>query len=424
MAASYPRWRWARGDRGRTTSIGAVVQTAATRRPTKFSYVPALDGLRGVLVLPVALFHFSITAGWEPTRTYAPGSFFAPSTFFALSGYLITSLLLAERERTGDLDGRGFWSRRFRRLLPASVAVIVAASVLTALFPDLWGPLPGSDVAAGLFSLSNWQAIALADAAQTEPAMGFRLLGPLGVFWSLSLEEQFYLGLFTVIVGALAWSRTRGADFAKLLVALLVVTGVWSIASLALIDSTLQREFFGTDTRASELVAGCLLAVWVHHRGLPRSPWWGWVGLAAMLAAVLAWSFVHEYDEWVLGWGLAAFSVVNLGLIVGASVEGPMSRILAVPPLVWFGRLSYPIYLAHWPMALIMNPDRTGITGWPLIGLRSLASVAVAWVLFRWFETPVRTARMADWPRGLVLWGVPASSALLLALVVSGWGWA
>lgn len=404
---------------GTATSIVAVVQTAATRRPTKFQYVPALDGLRGLLVFPVALFHFSITAGWDPARTYAPGSFFAPSTFFALSGYLITSLLLVERERSGTIDGPGFWARRFRRLLPASVAVILAASLLTALFPDLWGPLPGSDVAAGLFSLSNWQAIALADAGET-----FRLLGPLGVFWSLSLEEQFYLGLFTVVMLAAAWSKARDRRFSAMLVALLVAAGIWSIASLLLIDATPQREFFGTDTRASELVAGCLLAVWVHNRGLPRSSWWRWIGIASLVAAVLAWSFVHESDPWVLGGGLAVFSIVNIGLIIGASVDGPMSRALAVAPLVWFGRLSYPVYLVHWPMALIMNPDRMGMVGWPLIGLRMVASVLVAWALFRWLETPLRTAKVADWPRGLVLWAAPAAIALLLAIVVSGWGWA
>ena len=396
-----------------------MVQTAATRRPTKFPYVPALDGLRALLVVPVALFHFSITAGWDPPRAYASGSFFAPSTFFALSGYLITSLLLAERERTGSVAGRGFWGRRLRRLLPASVAVITAASVLTALFPDLWGPLPGSDVAAGLFSLSNWQAIALADAGET-----FRLIGPLGVFWSLSLEEQFYLGLFAVIMAALALSRRQPQRFTSLLVALLVATGVWSIASLVLVESTPQREFFGTDTRASELVAGCLFAVWVHHRGLPRGAVWKWLGLVALAAAFLAWGLVEESDDWVLKWGLAAYSVVNVGLIIGAVVEGPMARVLALRPLVWIGRLSYPIYLVHWPMALIMSPDRMGIAGWPLIALRTAASLLVAWAVFAWLETPIRTAAVASWPRGLVLWGVPAASALLLAVWASGWGWA
>jgi len=391
-----------------------VTQTAAVRRPTKFAYVPALDGLRGVLVVPVMLFHYSITAGWEPRRVYAPGSFFAPSTFFALSGYLITSLLLAEREATGGIAGRSFWARRFRRLLPASVAVILAASVLTALLPDLWGPLPGSDVAAGLFSLSNWQAIALADAGET-----FRLLGPLGVFWSLGLEEQFYLGLFAAVMLAVRTGNTT-----RVLVGVLSAVWVWSVASLWLVQGTPQREFFGTDTRASELVVGCLLAVWVHHRGLPRSPAWRWVGLAAMAAAVMAWAMVSEEDAWVLQWGLAAFSVVNLGLLVGASVPGPLARALSVGPLVWVGRLSYALYLVHWPVALALQSDRLGMAGWPLIGVRVAVSVVLAWGILRLLERPIRTSKVAAWPRGLLLWGAPAATALVLAVWASGWGWA
>lgn len=393
-------------------------------RPKKFAYVPALDGLRGLLVFPVALFHFSITAGWDPVRIYAPGSFFAPSTFFALSGYLITSLLLAEEERTGGIDGRDFWNRRFRRLLPSSLLVIVSASVLTALFPDLWGPLPGTDVAAPLVSLANWQEIHLADAGQclsSAPEMPtcLRLLGPLGIFWSLSLEEQFYLVLFTVVAVAVS----RGRDMTRWLVGLLVLVGLGSILSLILVQSSPQREFFGTDTRASELVAGCLLAVWVHHRGLPRHPAWRWVGWITLAVAVACWAFVREDDSWVLGGGLAAFSVVNIGLILGATVPGGMSRLLSFGPLVTLGRLSYPVYLIHWPMALIMRPDRVHMAGWPLMVARFAVSVALAWLVFRFVERPLRTSRLVTWPRGLVVWGAPAAGAVALAVVVSGWGW-
>jgi peptidoglycan/LPS O-acetylase OafA/YrhL len=386
--------------------------------------VPALDGLRGLLVFPVALFHFSITAGWDPVRVYAPGSFFAPSTFFALSGYLITSLLLAEEERTGGIDGKGFWSRRFRRLLPASLLVIVACTLLTAVIPDLWGPLRGSDVAAPLASMANWQEIHLADAGRClsgTPDMPtcLRLLGPLGIFWSLSLEEQFYLGLFTVVALAVA----RGRDMTRWLVGLLVAVGVASVASLVVVEATPQREFFGTDTRASELVAGCLLAVWVHHRGLPRHPAWRWIGWVALAVAVACWAFVREDDPWVLGGGLALFSIVNIGLILGATTGGWMGRMLSIAPLVTLGRLSYPVYLIHWPMALIMQPDRMHMTGWPLMVLRFAVSVALAWLVFRFVERPLRNASWIAWPKGLAAWGIPALGAVVMATVVSGWGW-
>ncbi len=403
------------GGPAATGSIAAVVQTAAIGRPTKFPYVAALDGLRGIFVLVIGLFHFSITAGWDPRFDIFPGSFFAPSAFFTLSGYLITSLLLAERERTGTIDGPGFWGRRFRRLLPASVAVIVVAAILTALFPDLWGPFPGVDAAGGLFSMSNWQAIRLAEA---EGAVGLRALGPLGVFWSLGLEEQFYLGLFVVVVvtGTLR-DRTRWLTVA------LVAVAVASVATQVLMDGSLAREYFGTDTRAAEAVAGCLFAIWVHHRGLPRSPVWAWVGLGATVLAFALWTFVHEDEPWVLSGGLSAFSLVTIGMIIAASVEGPMRRALAFGPLVSLGRISYPVYLTHWPIALIMSPDRMGFAGWPLIAARCVVTVAVSWAVFRYLEGPMRTWTWARWPRGLVVWAVPAVFALVLTTWTSGWGW-
>ena len=185
-----------------------------------------------------------------------------------------------------------------------------------------------------------------------------------------------------------------------------------------------QREFFGTDTRASELVAGCLLAVWVHHRGLPRSPAWRWVGVAAMAAAVMAWVTVSEEDTWVLQWGLAAFSVVNLGLLVGASVPGPLARALSFGPLVWLGRLSYPLYLIHWPVALAVQRDRLGIAGWPLIVVRFVVSVLLAWGILRLLERPIRTSTRGRLAPGLLLWAAPATTALVLAVWASGWGWA
>lgn len=391
-----------------------MVQTAEVGRPTKFPYVAALDGLRGIFVLVIGLFHFSITAGWGLETPIFPGSFFAPSAFFTLSGYLITSLLLVERERSGTIDGPGFWGRRFRRLLPASVAVIVVAAILTAFSMELWGPFPGVDAAGGLFSMSNWQAIRLAEADN----VGLRALGPLGVFWSLGLEEQFYLGLFVVVM-----VTSRLVNRMRWLTWTLIAVAALSVTTQVLMDASLAREYFGTDTRAAEAVAGCLFAIWVHNRGLPRGAIWGWVGVAATALAFALWIFVHEDDPWVLSGGLSAFSLVTIGMIIAASVEGPMRRILAFGPLVALGRISYPVYLTHWPIALIMSPDRMGMAGWPLIIVRCIVTVGVSWAIYKYLEGPMRTFKGARWPRGLVLWAVPAAFALVLTTWTSGWGW-
>ena len=385
-----------------------VTAAPTTRKPTAFPYVSSLDGLRGLLVFPVAAFHFSITAGWG--RTLAPGSFFAPSAFFALSGFLITSLLLVEHERTGAIDGKGFWSRRFRRLLPASVFVVLFAVVVTALFPDAWGPLPTADVASALFSVQNWWAIHLANTGES-----FRLLGPLGVYWSLAVEEQFYLGLFVVVVLA---SRTR--HMMKWLVGMLVAVGAYSIVVLVVIDSSPQREFFGTDSRASELVAGCLLAVAVHHWGWPRARWWGWAGWAALLVTVLAWSLVWEDFPWVLGGVLALVSVLNVFLIGGAVVDGSFKTFLGWRPLVELGRISYPVYLIHWPIALLMNPDRMGFSGLPLIVVRFVVCVGAGYGIFRFLERPLRSSRLSRWPVGFAVWAGAVAFALGLSFLTSG----
>ncbi len=388
------------------------MQTEATLRPTRIPYLQGLDGLRGLLVLPVLLFHYSITAGWQPQRVYAPGSFFAPSTFFALSGFLITALLLAEHERTGRIDGRGFWSRRFRRLLPASVLVIVAVAVAPLVWPTELYDLPGTSLIGPLFSVANWQSILWADRGDAA-----QLLGPLGIFWSLSLEEQFYLGLFVAVVVVSRFRR----DLARSLTVVLVVVGLCSILSTILVDSTPQREFFGTDSRASELVAGCLLAVWVHHRGVPRWRGWTWVGLASIGVAVVAWTTVGELTPWVLRGGLPLFSLVNIGLILGAAVAGPTSRLLSLAPLVQLGRISYPVYLIHWPLVFFIRPTDGWFVGWPVIIVRTIVAIALAWLVFRFIERPARNSELLAAPRGLAIWAGAAAVALLAATWSAGW---
>lgn len=384
-----------------------MVLTRTPTRPTTFPYVMSLDGLRGVLVFPVALYHFSLTSGAD--RIFARGSFFAPSVFFALSGFLITSLLLAENERTGSLDWRGFWRRRFRRLIPASVAIIVGAAGLGVIFPDVWhGLMPISDTLAGLLSVKNWQSIAVADEHV------FRLLGPLSPYWSLAVEEQFYLGLSIVV--ALA-ARTR--NFTKWLVGLLVAVGIFSIASLIIHDDSLVREFFGTDTRASEIVAGCLMAVVVHNYGWPTHRRWSTVGWAALAVIVVAWSVVPEDASWVLGGGLALISIVNIGLIGGAIVPGTFASFLKLKPLVELGKISYPVYLVHWPVGIVVSPERVGLTGWPIIIARFAVTIACGYAIFRFIERPMRHRSVLAGKSGLYAWGAAALAAIVLTLLAT-----
>ena len=380
-----------------------AVTTEAPARTT-FPYLGSLDGIRGLLVFPVVAFHFSVTE-WG-TDALAPGSFFAPSMFFTLSGFLITSLLLVERERSGGVDWRGFWARRFRRLLPASTAVVLGCAAL-GLVIDLWDFRAG-DAAAGLLSYMNWRSIHFSD----DPA---RLLGPLGPYWSLAVEEQFYLGLSLVVALAFAARRSIATLTA-------VLVGLWAASVLAqvLVEGSVQREYFGTDTRASEMLAGCLLAVAVHRWGWPTDRRWALLGLGCGALTVAGWLWVHETDAWVTAGGLAAFALVNVGLIVGAVVESPLARVLRFEPLAALGRISYPVYVVHWAVTVALNSDRVGFGGWPLIGLRFVVTIGLGWALARFVEEPVRRKRVLSGRALGAGWALAAVAAVALAGLTDG----
>ncbi len=362
----------------------------------------------------VASFHFSLVAGLDEPWLMFPGSFVGPSTFFTLSGYLITSILLAERERTGGISSSGFWGRRFRRLLPSSTVGVLIVVAMMLVWPDIWGNFSGSDVAASVAGVMNWHSIALADAGEA-----FRLLGPLGVYWSLSLEEQFYIIMFALLVFSLGRGEARMRWFVGLLVA------VWlaSVASLWFVVSTPQRELFGTDTRASEAVVGCLLAVWVHHRGMPTNRFTKNIGWISFLVALWVWLFVRETDPWIVSWGLPAFAFVSAGMIVGLSQPTRFAKVFSTAPLVLLGRISYPAYIIHWPVALALSSARLDMNGAPLILLRFAVALGIAWVMYEYIEKPLKDLRAIRLPNGLVLWLVLGGSATLVTVAIAGWGW-
>jgi peptidoglycan/LPS O-acetylase OafA/YrhL len=386
-----------------------VVATSRAPSRTTFPYLAPLDGLRGALVIPVALYHFSITGGTG--HILAPGAYMAPSTFFALSGFLITSLLLVERERTGTIDGRGFWTRRFRRLVPASVTVVFLCVVISAIWPQVWA-LSTGDVVASLFSFQNWHQIWLASHNPGD----LHLLSPLSPYWSLAVEEQFYLGLFVVIV-----LSARARDRIRVLTIALCGVWVFSAASVILLHGSPQRELFGTDTRASELVVGCLFAVVVHRYGWPKDRRWVWAGWLALAGTCFGWAFFSETALWVRNWGLITFSILNIGLIGGAVVGGSFAGLLRWRPFVELGKLSYAVYLVHWPVALLMSVDRMGgMTGWPLYIIRFVVSVAVALAIERWIEKPIRQRRVLPGWRAFAVWVGTAGFAMVLAFATLG----
>ncbi|MFM7070108.1 MAG: acyltransferase family protein, partial [Actinomycetes bacterium] len=285
---------------------------------SEMTHQPALDGLRAVAVLAVVLFHARFS--------WIPGGFLGVSTFFTLSGFLITSLLLREWSRRGGIGMRTFWRRRFRRLLPASwltLGLVLGAGMLGVWSVDQQRSLRG-DVPFSLAEIVNWHFIA---AGRTYGAQ-FQAPSPLEHFWSLSVEQQFYVFLPLALLGVLTLSRLRSHRSPLRLVAgvmavvVVVSTGLnWWFAR-----SSLDRAYFGTDTRAAELAAGALLACVcvrsfrVRHRRARRAI--EVAGIVGLLISAALWATVSVSTRWMYPWGFLLTAASSSALIFGALQGG------------------------------------------------------------------------------------------------------
>ncbi|MDO9020691.1 MAG: acyltransferase family protein [Deltaproteobacteria bacterium] len=378
------------------------VGRSKTTRGWGLPHAPALDGLRGLAVAAVLGYHLELS--------WMSGGFLGVSLFFTLSGYLITSLLLAERDATGSINLTTFWERRARRLLPAALAGMTVALVFAAVVgqPEQLIRLPAETLAAILY-VANWRFIF------DHSAYGAHYLAPSPIlhYWSLAIEEQLYL-VFPIVVLAATRRTTSNARLAAVVGALMLV----SIgATLALnVGADGNRIYFGTDTRMFELLVGAALAL---AMGFPLggssrvAPSPRGAGLIPVAATVGLWTSVAEDDGWLYRGGLWGVSVVSCGLIAGALKSPSLGRALAWPPLRALGRISYGVYVYHWPLFLLLDRDRTGLDGPWLIALRLVATGIAAGISYRYLESPIRF-RTGRFPRRLLALGLGVAAALPL----------
>ncbi|HSL56321.1 MAG TPA: acyltransferase family protein [Acidimicrobiales bacterium] len=360
---------------------GAGVVVAGERRAT-LAHLPALDGLRGLAVIAVLLFH----AG------HLPGGYLGVDLFFVLSGYLITRLLLAEHERDGGVALGAFWGRRARRLLPALLVVLVAVAAYAAL------ALEGAELErvrrdgiATLLYLANWEALS----AGRDYWSLFAAPSPLEHMWSLAIEEQFYVLWPLVVAGILRWRRSPVAVLAVAATGA-VASAVWAMV-LHDAGGDGARSYLGTDTRAAAILMGAALAAFVVWRGAPGRSARGGVALevAGWVAAVglaVAWVALSGTGDLLWRGGLAACGVAATVVIAAVSrpTTGPLGRALSFAPLRAAGLVSYGLYLWHWPVYVVLDADRTGLDGWALTALRVTVSVAFAVASFVAIERPIR----------------------------------
>ncbi len=372
-------------------------------RVARLRHEPALDGLRALAVVAVLAYHDGRLRG----------GFLGVSTFFTLSGFLITWLLLSERDRAGRVSLRRFFARRVRRLLPAALAGVALAAMIAPLLADPTGTRGvRADGLAAIANLANWHFV-LAGRSYVDQ---FASVSPVLHFWSLSVEEQFYLVLAPAIVGLLAVARGRRIVLAAGIVAAgtaSFATG-WQIAGSGAID----RAYYGTDVRAVEFLAGALVAVAYSAGALPKrfSRAVSVAGAVALIALALATVNARETDPGLFRGGLLAYAMLGTVSLVAACEPGPLRSALSWRPLRALGRISYGVYLFHWPIFLLFDTPRTGLVGARLTALRVGATLAVATASFVALEQPIRTGRRLARPRSWVVAsaGVVAVTVLIM----------
>jgi peptidoglycan/LPS O-acetylase OafA/YrhL len=358
------------------------------RAAGEMGYLPGLDGLRALAIIGVLLYHAGID--------WLPGGFLGVDVFFVISGFLITSLILEEYDRSGRIDFKRFYLGRARRLLPAVVVllIVVGISVLF-VYQDALSAFR-QDALATIFYVNNWWYV-LVDQSYFE-SMGRPPL--LKHLWSLSVEEQFYL-IWPVV--ALLLVRSGGRPFVRRIALLLAVASTVWMAVIAIrngypVDADPSRAYFGTDSHSMGLLVGAALAtVWRPGRLSTHIPRGTQVivtgtGIVALAVVVAFYLFVGEFTPWLYRGGFLALAFFTTVLIAAvthpASVLGPA---LGVGVLRYLGRRSYGIYLWHWPIFMVTRPGIDVPWSEPVaFAVRLALTLGVAELSYRLVEMPIR----------------------------------
>lgn len=350
-------------------------------------YWPALDGLRGLAVLAVMLFHAQVPQ--------VRGGFAGVDIFFVLSGFLITTQLLRELHGAGHIRWGRFFMRRVVRLQPALLLLLLAYTLGWAAG---WVPGPGStvarDVGTVLLAMAHW-------------ARAFDWHPPdyLGHAWSLGIEEQFYL-LWALLLAAMGGYATR-----RWSVLLLAITGALASMLWMLWLHTAGagpiRLYNGLDTRAMALLCGCALASWLHarqpqrldntplptHRAYPSRAASS-TGPAALALLLLGMGSLEWRHALMFPWGYIAIAATAALLVWSLVVAptSPCSALLAWPPLVAVGKISYGLYLWHYPLFRVAEAQapKAGMPVAYAMALAACLTALAAWASFMWVERPLR----------------------------------
>ncbi|HSS10043.1 MAG TPA: acyltransferase family protein [Acidimicrobiales bacterium] len=386
-----------------STVEGPSVSSRGPVSSLSTGYVPGLDGLRAIAVSAVLLYHADLT--------WMPGGFLGVDVFFVISGYLITSLLMAEHVRSGTIALRTFWRRRARRLLPALYAMLAIVTVVSAVFYRSAPADLRAQLAPAFTYWTNWYLI-------VSHHSYFAVIGRPPVLqhlWSLAVEEQFYLIWPVLLLGLFRAFRGRTALIAGVTAAGALASAAWMYALYNPVGDP-SRVYYGTDTRASGLLLGAVLAlIWLPHparertmahrqREQPRSRVLEGLGVLALAGLLGCFALMRQTQSSLYPGGFLLVAGLTLVLIV--AVVDPAARLtrqgFGHPLLVWLGKRSYAIYLWHWPIFVFTRPRIDLSWGtYPTLILRLALTLIAADLSYRYVEEPVRNGALSRWIDGL-----------------------
>ena len=369
-----------------------------TSRPT---LLPEIQGLRAVAVGLVLLFHV-----WPAA---VPGGYVGVDVFFVISGFLITGLLVRMALSQGRISLVEFYSRRIRRLLPAAMTVLIATAIATILFipQDRWGET-AQQIAASASYVQNWMLAWLS----VDYLGSTQVPSPVQHYWSLSIEEQFYLVWPLLMIATIAVARRLGVSMRRALVASLAVIFVLSLtASIMITAANPAQAYFVTQTRVWELALGGLLSLTIHRfeAGMVQRAGLLLLGLVAIATAALSFSTRTAFPGYA-----ALLPTVGAALVILAGdVRVGMFRGLNATALSYIGDRSYSIYLWHFPLVtlyLVGHPHIGFVDGLGIVAL----TIAISHLTFRYIEQRYRYPRASAELRP-IFFGAASIAACLVA---------
>ena len=356
----------------------------------KTKYLPSIDSLRAIAVIAVIIYHID--------ANYLPGGFLGVDLFFVLSGYLISSLIIKEYKSTGTVNLYNFYVRRARRLLPAVYFMITVVLIIITLFNGVLLKKSYLDALFGYIYSSNWWYIF----HKLDYFDSFGSQSPFKHLWSLAIEEQFYMFFPLIFLLFNRKSKSNNSNsklnknFIYVVLSLILVS---LIAHILLFDiNNINRIYFGTDTRAFSLLVGVVGAILYPMDRLSERTTkkdnmiYSIVSLVSILVLIGIMINTSEYNTWLYRGGFLLVAIIGLIIIISSGRQYTfMSKLLSFKPFVFIGKISYSLYLWHFPILVVTTPvSEIGNPNLFYVTLRIVLIFLVATGSYMFVETPIR----------------------------------